>query len=87
MEGCTASEPQRVLDTLGSGKLVVAIMTKGLFTSGAHFIVLRGVRDGQILVTDPASYKRSEKSCDLSGLQMSWSGRAFLDHWVMRSFS
>ena len=66
VEGCAASEPQRILDALGSGKLVVAIMTKGRFTSGGHFIVLRGVKDGQILVADPASYKRSEKSWDLS---------------------
>ncbi len=28
VEGCTASEPQRILDALSSGKLVVAIMTK-----------------------------------------------------------
>ena len=66
VEGCTASEPQRILDALGSGKLVVAIMTKGHFTSGGHFIVLRGVKGGQILVADPASYKRSEKSWNLS---------------------
>ena len=66
VEGCTASEPQRILDALGSGKLVVAIMTKGHFTSGGHFIVLRGVKDGQILVADPASYRRSEKNWDLS---------------------
>ncbi len=66
VEGCTASEPQRILDALGSGKLVVAIMTKGHFTSGGHFIVLRGVRDGKILVADPASYKQSEKLWDLT---------------------
>ena len=35
-------------------------------TSGGHFIVLRGVQDGQILVADPASYRRSEKLWDLS---------------------
>ena len=66
VEGCTASEPQRILDALSSGKLVVAIMTKGHFTSSGHFIVLRGVQDGQILVADPASYKRSEKLWNLS---------------------
>ena len=38
VEGCTASEPQRILDALSDGKLVVAIMTKGHFTSGGHFI-------------------------------------------------
>lgn len=66
IEGCTAAEPQRIVDALSSGKLVVAIMTKGHFTSSGHFIVLRGVQDGQILVADPASYNRSQKLWDMS---------------------
>ena len=66
VEGCTASEPQRILDALANGKLVVALMTKGHFTSSGHFIVLRGVQNGKILVADPASYRRSQKSWDLS---------------------
>lgn len=66
VEGCTASEPQRIVDALSEGKLVVALMTKGHFTSSGHFIVLRGVQDEQILVADPASYNRSQKSWDLS---------------------
>lgn len=66
VEGCTASEPQRIVDALSEGKLVVALMTKGHFTSNGHFIVLRGVQDAQILVADPASYNRSQKTWDLS---------------------
>lgn len=67
VEGCTASEPQRIVDALSSGKLVVAIMKKGHFTSSGHFIVLRGVTsEGKILVADPASYNRSQKEWDLS---------------------
>lgn len=66
VEGCTASEPQRILDALADGKLVVALMTKGHFTKSGHFIVLRGVQDGKILVADPASYRRSQKAWDLS---------------------
>ncbi len=66
VEGCTASEPQRIVDALSEGKLVVAIMGKGHFTSSGHFIVLRGVQDGKILVADPASYSRSQKLWDLS---------------------
>ena len=66
VEGCTASEPQRIVDALGEGKLVVALMTKGHFTSSGHFIVLRGVQDEQILVADPASTSRSQKAWDLS---------------------
>ena len=66
VEGCTASEPQRILDALTDGKLVVALMTKGHFTKSGHFIVLRGVQDEKILVADPASYRRSQKAWDLS---------------------
>ena len=66
VEGCTASEPQRIVDALSEGKLVVALMTKGHFTSSGHFIVLRGVQDEQILVADPASTSRSQKAWDLS---------------------
>ena len=66
VSGCTTSEPQRILDALADGKLVVAIMSEGHFTSSGHFIVLRGVKDGQIMVADPASYKRSEQLWDLS---------------------
>lgn len=66
-EGCTAKEPQKIVDALSSGKLVVALMSKGHFTSGGHFIVLRGVTaEGKILVADPASKKRSEQDWDLS---------------------
>ena len=67
VEGCKASEPQRIVDALSSGKLVVAIMSPGHFTTGGHFIVLRGVTsDGRILVADPASTSRSQKAWDLS---------------------
>lgn len=66
VEGCKASEPQRILDVLSQGKLVVAIMGKGHFTTTGHFIFLRGVQDGKILVADPASTSRSQKTWDLS---------------------
>lgn len=59
-------EGQRISDALSSGKLVVALMDEGHFTQSSHFIVLRGVRDGKILVADPASYERSEQTWDLS---------------------
>ncbi len=66
VEGCSASEGQKIVDALSNGKLVVAIMLKGHFTSSGHFIVLRGVKDGKILVADPASYDRSSMEWDLS---------------------
>ena len=54
------------MDALSEGKLVVALMTKGHFTSSGLFIVLQGVENEQILVADPASTTRSQKAWDLS---------------------
>lgn len=49
-----------ILSTLAAGKVFVALMGPGHFTSGGHFIVLRGVTlDGRILVSDPNSRQRS----------------------------
>lgn len=66
VEGCSTTEGQKIVDALSSGKLVVAIMRKGHFTNSGHFIVLRGVKDGKILVADPVSYDRSNMEWDLS---------------------
>jgi len=67
VEGDVQNEPQKIIDALAEGKLVVALMAKGHFTSGGHFIVLRGVTaDGKILVADPASHRRSEQEWDFS---------------------
>ncbi len=66
-EPCSRTDPQRIADALASGKLVVAIMGPGHFTSSGHFIVLRGVTsEGRILVADPASRSRSGKEWDIS---------------------
>lgn len=60
------SNEKKIRDALSGGKLVVAIMGKGHFTSGGHFIVLRGVtKSGKILVADCASKSRSNKEWDL----------------------
>lgn len=51
---------------LSKGKLIVAIMGPGHFTSGGHFIVLSGVtEDGKILVTDCASRQRTNQEWDI----------------------
>lgn len=64
-----------IVDALSQGKLVVAIMLKGHFTSSGHFIVLRGVENGKILVADPANYTRSQQAWDLAIILNEASGR------------
>ncbi|WP_027626231.1 C39 family peptidase [Clostridium lundense] len=67
VEGCTSSEPQKIVDALAAGKLIIAIMAEGHFTRNGHFIVLRGVTaDKKILVADPVSRTRSEEKWDIS---------------------
>lgn len=76
VQGCGKTEGQRIVDALSQGKLVVAIMLKGHFTSSGHFIVLRGVENGKILVADPANYTRSQQAWDLAIILNEVSGRA-----------
>lgn len=60
---CTAAarlDAETLVTHLAGGDLAVALMTKGHFTSGGHFIVLRGLTlEGEVLVADPASLERS----------------------------
>lgn len=76
VSGCGASEPQRILDALAEGKLVVAIMGAGHFTDSGHFILLRGVKNGQIMVADPYSVSCSNRLWDLSLILSEASRRA-----------
>ncbi len=65
VEGAGLDGAQAVSDALAGGKLVVAIMSEGHFTTSGHFIVLRGVTaEGNVLVADPASKSRSEREWD-----------------------
>ncbi|MEK4476299.1 C39 family peptidase [Paenibacillus sp. FSL R7-0048] len=65
--GASINETQKIINALTQGKLVIAIMGKGHFTSSGHFMVLRGVTsEGEILIADPASRKRSEQVWDFS---------------------
>ena len=65
--GAGRSDAQQIVDALAAGKLVVAIMGPGHFTTSGHFIVLRGVTaDGKLLVADPVSLTKSQKEWDAS---------------------
>ncbi len=52
--------PEAVQSALLSGKLLVALMGPGHFTTGGHFILIRGITlSGSLLVADPNSIERS----------------------------
>lgn len=57
---CPDLSAEELTQQLVSGNLFVALMGKGHFTDGGHFILLRGVTlEGKVLVADPNSRERS----------------------------
>lgn len=55
-----------IVDKLRQGKPIICVVGPGDFTTQGHFLVLTGIDDsGKILLHDPNSRKRSEKSWDL----------------------
>ncbi len=59
-EAITERTPEQLYEVLSSGGMVVALMGRGHFTNGGHFILLRGTTlTGDILVADPNSLENS----------------------------
>ena len=55
-----------IVNNLENGNPLIMSMGPGHFTSGGHFIVLRGIdEDNNIIVSDPASEDRSNQTWDL----------------------
>lgn len=72
-----SSTAEQIYQALSSGKLVVAIMGPGHFTSGGHFIVLRGVtKKGKILVADCGSRQRTNQEWDIETIIREAKGNA-----------
>lgn len=54
-----------ILNAINSGKIVVALMNKGHFTNGGHFLLLTQVtEDGKVRIADPADWNNSTVSWD-----------------------
>ncbi|MDD3571048.1 MAG: C39 family peptidase [Lachnospiraceae bacterium] len=54
---------ETLIDQLNKGNLIVVLMDKGHFTSGGHFIILRGVTEnGEVLIADAKSLEHSQKA-------------------------
>lgn len=58
---------ENIVSSLKAGNVIIAHMGKGHFTKGGHYIVLRGLdEDGKVIVSDPASSKRSKQTWSAS---------------------
>lgn len=54
-------------ETLARGQAVIVAVGAGYFSTGGHYIVLRGINQaGEVLVEDPSSPKRSARSYPVS---------------------
>ena len=59
-EPFTSREASAMLDALGQGKMLVALVGPGHFTEGGHFILIRGrTPEGNVLVADANSLENS----------------------------
>ena len=64
-ESFTSREADDLLDALSQGKMLIALMGPGQFTTVGHFILLRGVTmSGQVLIADPNSPENSLTAWD-----------------------
>ena len=52
---------KKMIDALEAGKPIICAMREGDFTTTGHYIVLRGVENGEFQVNDPNSVVNSEK--------------------------
>lgn len=51
---------------LATGKIIVALMKKGHFTTSGHFVLVHGTTlDGKVLIADPMSLENSLKAWDI----------------------
>ena len=64
-----AADSEKILASLQAGNPVIELTGPGMFTTGGHYIVLRGVTsDGKILINDPNSQSNSQKAFPLETL-------------------
>lgn len=62
-----ANDDEKITEALQAGHPVIAHMGPGIFTTGGHYIVLRGItEDGHVLVNDPGNRNRNKYAYPLS---------------------
>lgn len=59
----TSQYHNEVLSELNKGNWIIALMGKGNWTSGGHYITVYGYQNGKVYINDPASAKAS-RACN-----------------------
>lgn len=79
-----SNRSEEILEALKAGKPVIAHMSRGIFTSGGHYLVLRGVtEDGLVLMNDPNSRANCERAFPIDTLlKQAKTSSAFMVCWT-----
>ena len=52
----------KITNYLKAGQIIIAVMGPGDFTTTGHYILLTGMKDGELCINDPNSHANSEKT-------------------------
>lgn len=75
---------QEVQQALQSGKLVISSQSKGLFTSGGHYILLTKMVDGKIYVNDPNKNNAIGKGYNNRAFTVEEISKAAKQYWIFQ---
>ena len=84
VEQLSKNNPSRIVSELSKGNPIIVSMGRGNFTRNGHIMVLRGIKNGKVLVSDPASKTRSGKLWDLSLIISQSSKKSNSPFWVYK---
>lgn len=63
---CQTGSISQAVDALAKGKMVIALATKGLWTSSGHFILAYAVKNGTVYINDPNSASKAREEAKLT---------------------
>ena len=84
VEQINKNNPKKIIAELSKGNPIIVSMGRGNFTRSGHIMVLRGIKNGKVLISDPASKKNSEKLWDLSLIISQSSKKSNSPFWVYK---
>ena len=53
---------KKITNYLNAGEIIIAVMGPGDFTATGHYILLTGMKDGELCINDPNSHANSERT-------------------------